>query len=325
MDIINNTFININLPAVESEDLILSYERILGYHFRTEENADRSGSNKLLSIKIANTTIMLSRVSQSLEGAFVDCPDNITAIFVLSGDVRLEVQDGLLTCRRGDGVALNTSLARRVTFLAGTEFCMFKVRIDDIVPLLERLAGRRLDEQLQIATSFDIRQGTGYVLAAILAATVAGSSGGRTPEISPCAADFLQSSWVALVLENLPHNYSRGMSHGGTQNAPLQIRRAVDHILAHAHEDITVQDVAHAAGVGLRTLQQSFRKVLRTSPQEYIKAAKLHGARRELEDPHSQRSVEEIARRWGFANRGHFAAQYRRLFGELPSETRRAR
>lgn len=325
MDIIGNTFININLPSVEVEHLISYYERILGYNFRHEAETSGSGSNKLLSIKVANTTIMLSRVSQSLEGAFADCPDNITAIFVLSGDVRLEVEDGLLTCRRGDGVALNTSLARRVTFLAGTEFCMFRVRIDDIVPLLERLAGRRLEEQLQITTSFDIRSGTGSVLAAILAATVVGSAGDDTQAISPCAADFLQSSWVALVLENLPHNYSQGMSRGSTQHAPLHVRRAVDYILAHAYEDIAVQDVARAAGIGLRTLQQSFRKVLQTSPQEYIKAARLHGARREIEDPHSEHSVEEIARKWGFANRGHFAAQYRRLFGELPSETRRAR
>ena len=28
---------------------------------------------------------------------------------------------------------------------------------------------------------------------------------------------------------------------------------------------------------------------------------------------------------WGFINRGHFAVEYRRTFGELPSETRRSR
>jgi AraC family ethanolamine operon transcriptional activator len=31
--------------------------------------------------------------------------------------------------------------------------------------------------------------------------------------------------------------------------------------------------------------------------------------------------VHEIARRWGFWHIGEFAADYRRLFGELPSQT----
>ncbi|MFD2500918.1 hypothetical protein ACFSTI_21320 [Rhizorhabdus histidinilytica] len=33
--------------------------------------------------------------------------------------------------------------------------------------------------------------------------------------------------------------------------------------------------------------------------------------------------MTEIACRWGFYQFGRFAAQYRRLFGELPSETLR--
>jgi AraC family ethanolamine operon transcriptional activator len=37
--------------------------------------------------------------------------------------------------------------------------------------------------------------------------------------------------------------------------------------------------------------------------------------------PAGTASVREIARRWGFWHTGEFAADYRRLFGELPSET----
>ena len=32
-------------------------------------------------------------------------------------------------------------------------------------------------------------------------------------------------------------------------------------------------------------------------------------------------TVQEIAQRWGFWHTGEFAADYRRLFGELPSQT----
>lgn len=163
------------------------------------------------------------------------------------------------------------------------------------------------------------------MLAAMLAAVATGASANGTAAISPHAAHFLQSSLISLVLENVPHNYTRDRPREQAENIPLQIRRATEYILAHAQETIAVQDVAHAAGIGLRTLQQNFQKFFQTSPQDYIRTAKLRGARRDLEDPNSLLSVEEIARKWGFGNRGHFAAQYRKLYRERPSETRSTR
>ena len=53
----------------------------------------------------------------------------------------------------------------------------------------------------------------------------------------------------------------------------------------------------------------------------YFKAQRLHAVRRELKnlDP-TAATVHEVARRWHFGHTGNFAADYRRQFGELPSE-----
>lgn len=57
-------------------------------------------------------------------------------------------------------------------------------------------------------------------------------------------------------------------------------------------------------------------------PMAYIKLHRLHGIRRELltADPRAV-TIGGLALRWGFLNAGHFARDYRRLFGELPSQT----
>lgn len=57
-------------------------------------------------------------------------------------------------------------------------------------------------------------------------------------------------------------------------------------------------------------------------PMAYIKLHRLHGLRRELlaADPQTV-SIAELALQWGFLNPGHFARDYRRLFGQLPSQT----
>jgi AraC family ethanolamine operon transcriptional activator len=54
----------------------------------------------------------------------------------------------------------------------------------------------------------------------------------------------------------------------------------------------------------------------------YFRARRLNAVRQELKAADAgTATVHEIARRWGFFHTGEFAAAYRRLFGELPSQT----
>jgi AraC family ethanolamine operon transcriptional activator len=54
----------------------------------------------------------------------------------------------------------------------------------------------------------------------------------------------------------------------------------------------------------------------------YFQASRLNAVRQELKAaPAGTATVHAIARRWGFFHTGEFAAAYRRLFGELPSQT----
>jgi AraC-like DNA-binding protein len=53
----------------------------------------------------------------------------------------------------------------------------------------------------------------------------------------------------------------------------------------------------------------------------YFKASRLNAVRQELKAAPAGTTVREIAKRWGFRHTGEFAADYRRLFDELPSQT----
>jgi AraC family ethanolamine operon transcriptional activator len=90
----------------------------------------------------------------------------------------------------------------------------------------------------------------------------------------------------------------------------------------HVEDALTVEDLCRELGVSRRTLQYSFREVLRVNPVSYLRALRLNGVRRALKSA-DQRcgSVQDIAARWGFWHLSHFACDYRRMFGELPSET----
>ncbi len=103
------------------------------------------------------------------------------------------------------------------------------------------------------------------------------------------------------------------------------VRRARDYALSRPDEPLSVAELCAALRVSRRTLQTCFKDMLGMSPHQYLRALRLNGMRRDLRSLAGGRAaVHEIAARWGFWHMSSCAADYRRLFGELPSTTLRA-
>jgi len=100
-------------------------------------------------------------------------------------------------------------------------------------------------------------------------------------------------------------------------------RMARDYIDAHAADAPAIRDVCRAAGVSWRTLDYAFREVFGVTPKQYLQATRLGCVRKELCRNGSAVKITDVAAEWGFWHMGKFAADYRRQFGELPSETLR--
>jgi len=101
----------------------------------------------------------------------------------------------------------------------------------------------------------------------------------------------------------------------------LAIERARNFISQNSAEPLTVQDVCQAAAVSERTLQYAFLEHVGITPKAYLKAIRLNGVRRELKNAESDVTVNQVAMRWGFWHMSQFAGDYRKHFGELPSQT----
>jgi AraC family ethanolamine operon transcriptional activator len=107
-----------------------------------------------------------------------------------------------------------------------------------------------------------------------------------------------------------------------SSNRERLVRRADDYMRACLGEPLSLLELCRELGVSARTLHYAFQEVRGLSPMAYFKAGRLHAVRQELKAAAAHTaSVREIARRWGFWHPGEFAAAYRRLFGELPSQT----
>lgn len=104
--------------------------------------------------------------------------------------------------------------------------------------------------------------------------------------------------------------------------ASTRTRRLEDWIRAHLDEPITVGRLCEVAGVGERSLQKAFEARRGMSPMRFVTERRLAEARRRLESGRHQDDVTRVAVGLGFHHMGRFAKEYRRAFGEPPSQTR---
>jgi AraC family ethanolamine operon transcriptional activator len=133
-------------------------------------------------------------------------------------------------------------------------------------------------------------------------------------------ARALELDLVRQVLETLagPLEVMRLPMTGRKQ---LVLRRTLEYLDANPDSYITVHDLAEVVGAGVRTLEYVFKDYFGVPPKAYLTARRLWGARRELirSDP-KDTLVCDVAHNWGFWHLGRFAMDYRRFFGELPSQ-----
>ncbi|TPP05498.1 helix-turn-helix domain-containing protein [Rhizobium glycinendophyticum] len=112
---------------------------------------------------------------------------------------------------------------------------------------------------------------------------------------------------------------------GERTTLPRPLERAINWLDQHAHEDISIEQLARRAGASIRTLQNSFRQHLSTTPNAYLLQLRLSRVHEDLLHGPADQTIEAIASRWGFKHMGYFAARYRELYGTSPSDTRKAR
>lgn len=131
----------------------------------------------------------------------------------------------------------------------------------------------------------------------------------------------LEEEFYCLLVETL--RLARGPEvRALCPNRERIVRRLRAFLDASPESALNIADICDEIGVTRRTLQNATQEVFGISPQHYLKAIRLNAFRRALKVREPQReSIGDVAARWGFWHLSQLAQDYRRLFGELPSQT----
>jgi AraC-like DNA-binding protein len=125
------------------------------------------------------------------------------------------------------------------------------------------------------------------------------------------------------VQRNIPDGRG-GLAPPARHALPASLVLALDWLDSRLDEPIQLDTLAAVAGVRPRTLEAHFKLYLGTTPLGWVRRTRLARARQQLLAAGEEASVTDIAVANGFSQLGRFAAQYRRQFGELPSQTLKA-
>jgi AraC-like DNA-binding protein len=147
---------------------------------------------------------------------------------------------------------------------------------------------------------------------------------------SPAAVPATQSRLLAqqllvTTLLAVPHSFTARLHQPALPAADTKVQAALRLVAAEQGGDRTTLDLAAELGISLRALELGFRRELKTTPHEYLRAARLTRVHEELTLADGHRTtVSAVASKWGFANHSRFARAYREQFGEPPAQTLRS-
>jgi AraC-like DNA-binding protein len=122
--------------------------------------------------------------------------------------------------------------------------------------------------------------------------------------------------WGAIVKERSFARENRSCSD--------LVEKAEKLALAEIDEPLQISAVCRALAVSQRTLRKAFRATYGLPPCRRLRLLRLSEARRVLLAADCRRvTVTQIATGFGFLELGRFSVEYRKLFGETPSQTLR--
>ncbi len=142
-----------------------------------------------------------------------------------------------------------------------------------------------------------------------------------------CVLNNELDSIVKGLLFTLDHNHSETLITKDKVVLPKHVHKATEHIRENFSETLSIHDLVTITGVSERCLFEGFKQNLKVTPMQFLMQIRLSNVRAELlkDSCDHNANITQIALDNGFTQLGRFSSYYKDMFGELPSETVKAR
>ena len=118
---------------------------------------------------------------------------------------------------------------------------------------------------------------------------------------------------IARITDELPKQNSRPRD--------IVFSKSLAYIHQRLDQKTTTSEICSDIKISERSLRYIFKEMIGLSPMKYIKFIKLNKVRKDIRKAKADMDINVIANKWGFNHSGQFAADYKKLFDEFPSQT----
>jgi AraC-like DNA-binding protein len=182
---------------------------------------------------------------------------------------------------------------------------------------------RPLSRPLEFEPVWNISSGAGLSFYRLLGNTLHEMEEGNDLFQNRALASEVERGIIAYLVHCQPSTYTEALQATVAPAAPRYVVRAIEFMHANLAQDISIGDLAFAAGVGPRALHEGFKRFRSTTPMAMLRSIRLAQARAGLLAADEHEHVATIAMQSGFTHLGRFSRLYRARYGEMPSQTLR--
>jgi AraC-like DNA-binding protein len=244
---------------------------------------------------------------------------------VITGREHVVTDQLHLNCIPGHATVFNYHRHSFFNHFPGTDKLLIRVDRELLETTLQIQLGRSIKQDIYFQPHLSMNTSAGQSWLQTLAWAYTQLS--NRPVLSPHLASQIGEMLASALLESHESNYSQALLETAEKQVlPAVIRVVEEYLEEHAHEPISIAQIAAHAGVSARSIQLSFQRFRGLSPMQLLKEIRLRRVRVELETKQlAGTQVSSTALNWGFTHLGRFSTDYKQRFGESPSMTLKRR
>lgn len=188
-----------------------------------------------------------------------------------------------------------------------------------------KLTGVYASDGISFDLTFDLQRGVGCAIRELVQFLIGQTEYSRSVLSPQMVKQQFTEMFANLMLTGLEHSNTGMLQRSEYKVRPRAIKQAADYIENHYTRPITVSEISDHVDVNIRSLQAGFKRTYDMTPKQYLKELRLTKLRERLLQADPPDSVTDLIIQSGFSHLGRCAIEYRKRFGESPSETFRNR
>ena len=254
-------------------------------------------------------------------------PGKLSTFFLVhlipSGRSEIEIGGSALIGSNTVGAVSSSTTALRMRWSADCAHLVLKIERAALERQLSDLLDDVATRPIEFAPELPVQSGLGAGLRRLIYFVAGELDRDDTLLTSPLGIADIEQTLMTALLAVQPSNYTAALARQAGPATPRHVRRAEELIRSHPERPITVAHLTEASGASARTLFEGFRRFRGTTPMALLRNVRLEQAQADLKAAPPTENIAAIAFKWGFVHLGRFAQDYRKRFGELPSDTLR--